>query len=324
MIRLATVGTSAITEKFLDAVRLTGRFEHTAVFSRNRQTGETFANKVGCKTVFTDLNKLAQSDCIDAVYIATPNVCHFEQSRLFLQNGKNVICEKPITTNALEYKKLKALADKNGLVYIEAIMSRHTAARTAVIDAVSKIGKISMARIDYCQLSSRYQSFMEGNPHNIFDMSLYAGTLMDLGIYCVYGAVDLLGVPNSITASASYFDNGCDKDGCAVFDYGDFKAVLTYSKTGQSALGSEIIGDSGTLRLESISQYAGVTLINGDKETQIFDFPERALVMRGEADNFADFIEGINLEEYAACSKLALQVHTCMDKIKKSAGLRYK
>ena len=92
MIRFATVGTSLITEKCLKALKLSGRFEHAAVYSRKYETGAAFAEKVGCATVFTNMEELAKSDRIDAVYIATPNVFHFEQSRLFLENGKHVIC----------------------------------------------------------------------------------------------------------------------------------------------------------------------------------------------------------------------------------------
>ena len=48
---------------------------------------------------------------------------------------------------------------------------------------------------------------MNGEHVNIFDMSLHAGTLMDLGVYCVYAAIDLFGMPNGIKASASFLND---------------------------------------------------------------------------------------------------------------------
>ena len=170
--------------------------------------------------------------------MATPNVFHYEQSKLFLENGKNVICEKPITTDCKKYDELLALANEKALIYAEAIMSRHSAGREILLDALSQIGKISQARIDYCQLSSRYEKFKKGERVNIFDMSLAAGTLMDLGVYCVYAALDLLGKPDTVSASAAFADNGADLSGGAVLGYKDFTAVLSYSKIGQSAIGS--------------------------------------------------------------------------------------
>ena len=325
MIRLATVGTSAITEKFLAACRLTGRYELHTAYSRDLKKGEDFAKAQGFKHFSDDLRAVADSPDIDAVYIATPNVFHYEQSRLFLEKGKNVICEKPIATDCGKYDELLSFADKKGLIYAEAIMSRHTAGREILLDALSQIGRISQARIDFCQLSSRYEQFKKGESVNIFDMSLATGTLMDLGVYCVYAAVDLLGMPDSVSASAAFADNGADLSGGAVLGYKDFTAVLSYSKIGQSAIGSEIVGDKGVVKIGSISQYADISLINDGKETPLLGMPDRAEVMRGEAEKFADYIENRDafLDDYKSVCELTHNVHTCMDLIKQSAKIKY-
>ena len=110
MKKLATVGTSAITEKFLSACRLTGRYELHTAYSRSPQKGEKFAKAQGFKYYSDDLRAVAENSEIDVVYIATPNVFHYEQSRLFLEKGKNVICEKPITTDCKKYDELLTLA----------------------------------------------------------------------------------------------------------------------------------------------------------------------------------------------------------------------
>ena len=325
MIRLATVGTSDITEKFLSACRLTGRYEFHTAYSRSLENGEIFAKKQGFKHFSDDLIAVAQNPEIDTVYIATPNVFHYEQSKLFLENGKNVICEKPITTDCKKYDELLALANEKELICAEAIMSRHTAGRNILLDALSQIGKISQARIDFCQLSSRYERYKKGEKLNIFDMSLAAGTLMDLGVYCVYAAIDLLGKPDSVSATAAFDNNGADLSGGAVLGFKDFTAVLSYSKIGQSAIGSEIVGDKGVVKIGSISQYADISLINDGKETPLLGMPDRAEVMRGEAEKFADYIENRDafLDDYKIVCELTHNVHTCMDLIKQSAKIKY-
>lgn len=325
MLRLATVGTSDITEKFLSACRLTERYELHTCCSRTAETGKKFAKAQGFKSFSTDLTEVAQNPQIDVVYIATPNVFHYEQSKLFLENGKNVICEKPITTDCKKYDELLALANEKALIYAEAIMSRHSAGREILLDALSQIGKISQARIDYCQLSSRYEKFKKGERVNIFDMSLAAGTLMDLGVYCVYAALDLLGKPDTVSASAAFADNGADLSGGAVLGYKDFTAVLSYSKIGQSAIGSEIVGDSGAIKIGSISQYADISLVKNGKEALLLGIPDRAEVIRGEAEKFADYIENRDafLGDYKSVCELTHNVHTCMDLIKQSAKIEY-
>ena len=324
MINLATVGTGDITEKFLSACRLTDRYEFHTAYSRSLENGEKFAKKQGFKHFSDNLISVAKSPEIDTVYMATPNVFHYEQSKLFLENGKNVICEKPITTDCKKYDELLALANEKALIYAEAIMSRHSAGREILLDALSQIGKISQARIDYCQLSSRYEKFKKGERVNIFDMSLAAGTLMDLGVYCVYAAVDLLGTPDTVSASAAFANNGADLSGGAVLGYKDFTAVLSYSKIGQSAIGSEIVGDKGVVKIGSVSQYADISLVKDGKETLLFGMPDRAEVMLGEAEKFADYIEkDAFADDYKSVCELTHNVHACMDLIKQSAKIKY-
>lgn len=323
MIRYATIGRGTIVDQFIAGAAISGEFTLAAVYSREEETGRAFAQKHGCDRVYTSLSELAAAEDIEAVYIASPNSCHVPQSEQMLKAGKHVICEKPIATSAAEYRRLKALADARGLVYMEAIIPLYVTGRAKIHEALASIGNIASARIDFAQLTSRYEALQRGEQVNIFDMSLAAGTLMDLGVYCVYAAVDLLGVPQSITATASYLPNGADSGGTALFDYGTFSAALTYTKVGHSAVGSEITGNKGTLVIERIGLYVGAYLVQNGVKTPLFaDEPKEHLMSR-EAAAFAAFIRGENREEYAHAYKLADKVHVCMDTIKEKANIVY-
>ncbi len=325
MISIATVGTSNICKKFLSGMILTKEFELNAVYSRKHETGASFAKDYGVDRIYTNLEEMARCDEIDAVYIASPNAFHTEQSRLFLENGKHVICEKPIATSFEDYIELKKIADSKSLIYMEAMISRHNEDYELIRDALKQLGNIVFAKIDYCQRSSRLDSYNNGDNVNIFDMSLHAGTLMDLGVYCVSGAVDLLGMPSKIKADKYTLRNGADGAGYAIFDYESFPAVLTYCKTGAGRIGSEIVGDKGTLKIDMISQYAGVTLVTEDGARLISDYKSKAEQMRSEAQHFANYIlrYGEFKNEYDKISRLTYDVQKCMDIIKKEAGLIY-
>ena len=201
---------------------------------------------------------------------------------------------------------------------MEAIIPIYNTSRDRIKSAIGEIGNIAMAKIDYCQRSSRYDRFMRGEQVNIFDMSLYAGTLMDLGVYCVYAAVDLFGMPNDIKATASFLSNGADGSGIAIFEYDNFSACLTYSKTGQSTAPTEIVGDSGSVIMETAVYYQDAYLIkqgeNISKET----------LMGYEAVALCDYISGKRKDEYQKNSAITEQVHTCMDIIKQKANIVYK
>ncbi len=323
MIKYATIGRGTIADRYIKGAEISNKFRLLAVYSRNLETGKEYAQKWDCEKVYTNLEELAKDPEIEAVYIASPNVCHAKQTEILLKGGKHVICEKPITTSATEYKRLKTLADSLGLIYMEAIIPIYRQSRETIKKAISEIGNISMAKIDYCQLSSRYESFLKGEKVNIFDMSLHAGTLMDLGVYCVYAAVDFFGMPENIKASASFLKNGADGSGSAIFEYDGFSCLLTYSKTGQSMTPCEIVGDKGSVTIDKIGLYAGAELYVQGEKTALNVFEDKEILMSYEASAFADFINGKNLEVYNDNSILCHNVHTCMDQIKQSAEIKY-
>lgn len=324
MIKYATIGTSFIAQQFATSAQKDGRLSLAAVFSRNYDTGLDFASKFGCNKVYTDLKELANDSEIQAVYIASPNSCHVWQSEFLLNAGKHIICEKPIATSAAEYKRLKLLADGKNLIYIEAMISVYNKSSDRIKAALKEIGNITAAKIDYCQRSSRYDRFMAGEHINIFDMSLYAGTLMDLGVYCVYAATDLFGMPKNIQATASFLTNGADGSGAALFEYDNFTAALTYGKTGQSISSSEIVGDKGSVIIGKPAYYQDAYLIKKGNKIPLFDDVSKEVLMGYEAGALCDFISGKNLEKYTMNSQLCLKVHTCMDAIKQKANIKYK
>lgn len=324
MIKYATIGTSLIAEQFVTGANATGKLQLSAVYSRGCETGVSFAQKFGCKKVYTSLENLAQDENINAVYVASPNAFHAQQCELLLNAGKHIICEKPITTSANEYRRLKSLADQYGLVYIEAMIPVYNTSRPRIKAALGKIGNISMVRIDYCQRSSRYDRFMRGEHVNIFDMSLHAGTLMDLGVYCVYAAIDLFGMPKNIKSSANFLKNGADGSGIAIFEYDKFSACLTYSKTGQSIAPTEIVGDAGSIIMETAVYYQDAYLVKGGRKEPLFDNVSKETLMGYEALAFYNFINGNCLDVYKQNSEICLMVHTCMDKIKQESKIVYK
>jgi predicted dehydrogenase len=109
MIRFAVIGTNWITRQFVDAAHETGKYKLTAVYSRSLEQAQTFANDYPVEHLFTSLEAMAQSEAIDAVYIASPNSLHFPQTELFLHK-KHVICEKPLASNLAQAEAAIACA----------------------------------------------------------------------------------------------------------------------------------------------------------------------------------------------------------------------
>ncbi len=321
--RYGVIGTGWIAKSFIDGAREVCGSEFSAVYSRTAESGNKFAaeNKIG--KVYTDINEFAKGD-FDAVYIASPNRLHYEQSKLMLESGKHVICEKPITVEPEELEELQALAEKNGLIYVEAIMYMFNPARELLREAIGKIGKITSAHFDFSQLSSKYPAYLRGELPNIFNPALATGCLMDLGIYCVYPALDLFGMPEKITACAHFMESGADGSGTAGLLYSDKLITFTYSKLGQDRLGSQIFGDEGTIRIESISKLINMHLVNNNGESQeIIGDVAKEKLMGYEALGFEKFIVNPNDEYYQVTKQRALQVSQIMKQIRDICGIKF-
>ncbi|RRD47068.1 gfo/Idh/MocA family oxidoreductase, partial [Escherichia coli] len=105
---------------------------------------------------------------------------------------------------------------------------------------------------NYCQYSSRYQRYLDGENPNTFNPAFSNGSIMDIGFYCLASAVALFGEPKSVQATASLLASGVDAQGVVVMDYGDFSVTLQHSKVSDSVLASEIQGEAGSLVIEKL------------------------------------------------------------------------
>lgn len=158
MIRFAVIGTNWITHQFVEAAHESGKYKLTAVYSRSLEQAQHFANEFSVEHLFTSLEAMAESDAIDAVYIASPNALHFSQTQLFLSHKIHVICEKPLASNLAEVDAAIACARENQVVLFEAF-------KTASLPNFHLLRRAAESRqtaesfFNYCQYSSRYQRY---------------------------------------------------------------------------------------------------------------------------------------------------------------------
>lgn len=291
MIRFAVVGTNWITRQFVDAAHETGKMKLTAVYSRSLAQAKTFASDYPVEKLFDSLEEMAASDTIDAVYIASPNALHCPQSLLFLRHRKHVICEKPLASNLREVEAMIACAAEHQVVLFEAFKTASVPNFLTLQQALPKVGTLRKAFINYCQYSSRYQRYLDGENPNTFNPAWSNGSIMDIGYYCLGTAVSLWGEPASVMASASLLESGVDGHGTVILNYGDFDVTLQHSKISQSTLPSEIQGEAGSLVIEQVSECQRVSFIPRGGKTQDLTQPQHINTMLYEAEVFARLVE---------------------------------
>lgn len=287
MIRFAIIGTSWITRQFVDAAHETGKMKLTAIYSRTPEKSQQYQADYLVDALFGSLEEMAESDLIDAVYIASPNSLHCEQSLLFLSHGKHVICEKPLASNRYEAEQMIASARENQVVLFEAFKTASLPNFGVVQQALPKVGRLRKVLLNYCQYSSRYPKYLAGENPNTFNPTFSNGSVMDIGYYCLSFAVALWGEPGTVQASATLLDSGVDAHGSIILNYGDFDVTIVHSKVSNSAIASEIQGEDGSLVIEKLSECQRIMFIPRDGKPLDLSQPQHINSMLYEAENFA-------------------------------------
>ena len=123
-IRWGIVGPGNIAARFAQAVKNVNCAELVAVASREPERAAAFAETFDIPHVFCGYESMADSNLVDAIYIATPHPFHMPCAQLFLNAGKHVLCEKPMCVNARQAQELKDCAEKNGVFLMEAMWTR--------------------------------------------------------------------------------------------------------------------------------------------------------------------------------------------------------
>ena len=85
-----------------------------AIASRNRDRAEAVAKEFEIEHVASDWRELVRRDDVDLVSVVTPPVLHLEMTLAALENGKAVLCEKPMAMNSVEAAAMRDAASKAG------------------------------------------------------------------------------------------------------------------------------------------------------------------------------------------------------------------
>ena len=260
---------------------------------------------------------------IDAVYIASPNSYHAEQAILFLQNGKHVLCEKPMAANAAEVKRMIQVAKAHHVLLMEAMKSTLLPNFKVIQDHLHKIGPIRRYFSNYCQYSSRYDKYKQGIVLNAFNPKFANGSLMDLGVYCLYPLIVLFGEPKEVKATGIMLASGIDGEGSILLKYDDKDAVVMYSKITNSYLPSEIQGEKGSIIIDKIHTPEKVEIHYNDGTVEALTVEQSHPAMYYEVKEFVELIHQGKTESIINSFKNSYTTMQIVDKVRDEINLVY-
>lgn len=221
--RWAYVGSGNIAKSTARSITK-GEHSITAVYSRNAAKAASFAGKYHA-AVFDDFESLLESDCFDAVYIATPHTSHRDYAVRAMKAGKPVLCEKPVGVTTAEVDSMLQAAQDNQVYFCEAMWTWFSEVALTVKRWVAedRIGTVTSVHMDYA-----FPGLMMSKNSRVLLPETAGGALLDIGIYPITYCYNLFGYPQEIRCHGT-LKNGIDIAETVVLSYDGFDCTLEMS-----------------------------------------------------------------------------------------------
>lgn len=231
-VRLGIVGSGRIAARFLLESKYVSGIEVVSVFNPRLESARLFTEKYEVSHYFDDYVSFCES--VDAVYIATPHLTHFEYAKKALMLKKHVLCEKPMVLRQAEARELYEIARQHQIVLMEALKSAYTQSfdRITVLAKSGVIGRVKS--IDAC-----FTKLERNTNGREFDPMQAGGSMTELGSYGLLPIIRILGTNFIRQECISYkkSSNGVDllTEGQLLYQnaIGKFKVALGVKSEGE-------------------------------------------------------------------------------------------
>ena len=320
-IRWGILSTGRIARAFAAALKLLPDAKLVAVGSRSRTSADEFAITYDVPRAYGSYEALAADPEVDIIYIGTPHPLHAENTRLCLEAGKHVICEKPFAMNAAQTEAMISLARAKGLFLMEAMWTRFipAVARAKQMLDQGALGKVWMMSGTFCFRAPF-------NPKSrLYAPELGGGSLLDVGVYVLSFASWLFGQPKSIQSSAHIGSTGVDERAVMqlVYEGGELAALMSAVSL-KAPIEVLLAGTEGYLTIhEPFYKAQQFTITPVEGEGQTYTLPYEGNGYQFEAIEAMRCLRAGLLESPTMPLAETLSVMRTMDTIRGQWGLKY-
>ncbi len=287
IIRIGIIGSGRIAERFVPEAKYVSGVIVNSVYNPSRSSAEKFREKFELNLATDHLDEFL--DAVDAVYIASPHETHYRYAKLALQQGKHVLCEKPMAFHKAEAAELFALADQAKLVLSEAVKTAYCPGFVQLV-GIAKSGIIG----EICDVEACFTRLTAEGLRERTDI-WYGGGFTEFGSHTLLPILKLMGTDYlSLRFNSIVDENGIDLYTKASFVYPHGMA-LSKSGIGVKSEGQLLVsGTQGYILAESpwwLTQYFEVRFEDPSKKERYFTkFLGDGI--RYEISDFASRIQG--------------------------------
>ena len=199
--RIGVIGSGRIAHRFVPETKVVNGAEVVAVLNPNKEKTESFAKMHGLDA-YTEFEDFIQK--VDAVYIASPHLSHYDYAKRSLQTGKHVLCEIPFVLSKEQALELYRLAEEKNLVLMEASKTAYCPAFGHIVTLV-KSGIIGDVVDVKASLSK-----MVPPPTRELDAAQAGGAVNEHGPLTLMAIIKLLGIDWKDISFHTKIENGVD------------------------------------------------------------------------------------------------------------------
>lgn len=245
-LRWGIIGTGGIAARFAREIPARTDQHVVAVASRELARARAFAAEHRLAEAYGDLGSFTSSD-IDVVYVASPHSEHRDHALAAIAAGKHVLVEKAFTRNAAEAEEVFEAARSRGVFAMEAMWTRflpHMVAIRSLLDQ-GALGQV-------VGLSADHGQKLDADPAGrLLNPALAGGALLDLGVYPLAFALDVLGAPETVQATGALAETGVDAAEVVLLGYpGGVQAVCTATLRAKTPTTAAINGTRARVEIE--------------------------------------------------------------------------
>ncbi|SMD10298.1 Predicted dehydrogenase [Pedobacter nyackensis] len=317
IIRWGIIGCGSVSHRFMQGLQEIPDAQMAATWSRSPESVKSFVDKYGGKTC-SNIDELLASD-IDAIYIATLPDSHAFYSIAALKAGKHVLCEKPASINLINLEEVLKVAKEQNLLFMEGMKPPfyplyRKIKEHLLTDPIGEIG--------YLRAGSSVTDIKEGHPS--LSHELAGGSIMAIGIYEAFLAVDWLGDTKQVQAMGRLGSTAVDM--FSIFQteheggYGQFYTGFDLHGKGDAL----ICGTLGNITIhKNWWNPALATIDYRDGRIVELDIPFAAGGFNYEIEHFCQLINNNILESPVINHDMSRQMIAMLDKVRAHVGLRF-
>ena len=186
---IGIVGAGRIAKRFIPEAKVVNSVKISAIYDIDKKRADSFAEQFDITSYFDKFDDFLND--IDAVYIASPHLTHYEYAKQSLYAGKHVLCEIPFMMSASNARELYEYAEKNNLVLLEASKTAFCPSFNHLVTLV-KSGVIG----DVVDVKTSLSKMLSG-PTRELDKSQAGGAMNEHAPLSLMAIVKLLGIEYS-------------------------------------------------------------------------------------------------------------------------------